>query len=309
MQLRNLLIDGAFCQCDVVIRSGTAPRESLTIVEVQKRGRAVEVNTFRGWCEKLRQVGAQHLICVSTVGFPRSVVMDAQLRGPTVRLITLREIEQSDRPRFAFALTNTYEIVRTSFDPNRAELIWPTVAPPGGPTEIAFDARVLQLASGGMATPAEITRMALRDQVIATKPVGVQPLRFTTRLDQRCLRYVDGHISAPVQLRCSLDLYVQRITVPLTGLSYEQTDIDGAIAWAMVAEGDFGQGPIALNMTYVPAPDGRLLPGGIDIVGIEEEAGYVITAGRQRLSVHKRDGQEFTTIETETDAPPSEDGP
>ncbi|MBL6932308.1 MAG: hypothetical protein ISR45_05120, partial [Rhodospirillales bacterium] len=52
-------------QCDVVIRSGQKPRETITIVEVQDRGSKPDINTFGGWLQKLEEVGGQHLICVS----------------------------------------------------------------------------------------------------------------------------------------------------------------------------------------------------------------------------------------------------
>ena len=85
-------------QCDVVIWSGQPPRETITIVEVQDRNQRVDINTFDGWCRKMERVGAQHLICVSTTGFPRSVKEEALRRGPTVRLVTLQDLEESDWP-------------------------------------------------------------------------------------------------------------------------------------------------------------------------------------------------------------------
>ena len=60
-------------QCDVVIYTGNAPRQTMTIVEVQKRGSKPDINTFNGWLEKMKEVGAQHLLCVSQQGFPASI--------------------------------------------------------------------------------------------------------------------------------------------------------------------------------------------------------------------------------------------
>src|SRR5262245_34041538 len=57
-------------QCDVVIEMGQAPRVTRTIVEVQKRNERVKPNDFRGWCQKMRDVGANRLICVSAKPFP-----------------------------------------------------------------------------------------------------------------------------------------------------------------------------------------------------------------------------------------------
>src|SRR5947209_1625076 len=57
-------------QCDVVIEMGEEPRVTRTIVEVQKRNERVKPNDFRGWCQKMRDVGANRLICVSAKPFP-----------------------------------------------------------------------------------------------------------------------------------------------------------------------------------------------------------------------------------------------
>ena len=90
-------------QCDVVITYGSPPRQSVTIVEVQKRARKPDINTFHGWCRKMQEVGAQHLICVSMRGYPNSIIDEVATRhGPTVRLLTLNELRNPEMPGFAF---------------------------------------------------------------------------------------------------------------------------------------------------------------------------------------------------------------
>ncbi len=89
---------GATAQCDVVIRSGKKPRETITIVEVQDRNRPVEINEFRGWKQKLEDVGAQHLYCVSRWEFPQSIKEQAALSGNTIKLITLKELDSEQIP-------------------------------------------------------------------------------------------------------------------------------------------------------------------------------------------------------------------
>lgn len=76
-------------QCDVVIRTGSPPRETLTIVEVQNRDSRVDINTFGGWLEKMKEVGAQHLICVSKHPYPKSIISKAKKHGNSVSLIQL----------------------------------------------------------------------------------------------------------------------------------------------------------------------------------------------------------------------------
>ncbi len=85
-------------QCDIVIRSGKPPRETITIVEVQNRSKKFDITLFDGLCTKMRKVGAQHLICVSRKGFPESIKKEAIKQGPTVRLITLEKLKEGDWP-------------------------------------------------------------------------------------------------------------------------------------------------------------------------------------------------------------------
>ena len=85
-------------QCDVVITAGAKPRQTISIVEVQKRESKPTINDFEGWVTKMRQVGAQHLICVSEKGFPSSIEERADELGPTVRLLTLKQLEEHSSP-------------------------------------------------------------------------------------------------------------------------------------------------------------------------------------------------------------------
>ena len=79
-------------QCDVAIYQGQLPRQTLSIVEVQKRGAKPDINTFGGWLKKKDDVGAQHLICVSEKGFPNSIIEEAERIGPTIRLMTIKNL-------------------------------------------------------------------------------------------------------------------------------------------------------------------------------------------------------------------------
>ncbi len=85
-------------QCDVVIFQGAHPRETITIVEVQRRNRKVGIEQFEAWCRKREKLRAQHLICVSKKGFTAGVVEDAKRLGNVVRLIELKDLEQGIWP-------------------------------------------------------------------------------------------------------------------------------------------------------------------------------------------------------------------
>ncbi len=86
-------------QCDVVITVGSEIRSNIIIVEVQKRNRKPDITTFHGWIEKMREVGAQQLICVSALGYPQSILDEVRNKyGNTVVLMTLEEMHYLDNP-------------------------------------------------------------------------------------------------------------------------------------------------------------------------------------------------------------------
>jgi hypothetical protein len=89
---------GRKAQCDVVVTYGKPPRETITIVEVQDRNSKVKINTFRGWLGKKDEVGAQHLICVSRLPYPSSIIELAAEHGPSVRLMLLEELQKHELP-------------------------------------------------------------------------------------------------------------------------------------------------------------------------------------------------------------------
>lgn len=85
-------------QIDVAIRHGKPPRETLTIVEVQDRNSAVDINTFGGWLNKVDEVGAQHLMVVSRRQFPLSVKEKAEQAGNKVYLMHIKEAMPDEIP-------------------------------------------------------------------------------------------------------------------------------------------------------------------------------------------------------------------
>lgn len=86
-------------QCDVVIKYGDPPRQMTAIVEVQDRSSKVTIGMLGEWWHKMQAVGAQRLICVSALDYPQSIKDEVtQKLGPSVVLVTLRELEQENWP-------------------------------------------------------------------------------------------------------------------------------------------------------------------------------------------------------------------
>lgn len=99
-------------QCDVVITEGSIPRQTISIIEVQNRTSKPTINDFEGWVVKMQQVGAQHLICVSEKGFPSSIKERAKELGPTIRLLTLKQLEQCDTSFPLSIFSNDLQVIR-----------------------------------------------------------------------------------------------------------------------------------------------------------------------------------------------------
>lgn len=107
-------------QFDVVVTTSLqANRKHIAVFEVQKRGSKPDINTFGGWIVKMREVGANQLICVSEAGFPQSIIDEVKdtYGQDVVTLMTLKEFDVLTNPQlvnmdFTFEPTNKhFEIV------------------------------------------------------------------------------------------------------------------------------------------------------------------------------------------------------
>lgn len=98
-----------FRQCDIVI-TVEEPRKHVTIVEVQKRNKPIDINTFGGWLNKMESIGVQQLICVSKEKYPQSIIDEVKRVGKNnVTLMTLQEFDFLDKPE----LTKTFKLSQT----------------------------------------------------------------------------------------------------------------------------------------------------------------------------------------------------
>lgn len=82
---------GATVHCDVVVWSHQGAREFITIIEVQDRTRQMLPNDVRGFVEKMKDVGAQRVVCVSKMDFSKSVKEKAAQSGGTLILIVVND--------------------------------------------------------------------------------------------------------------------------------------------------------------------------------------------------------------------------
>lgn len=254
-------------QCDVVIWQGKPPRETLTIVEVQDRGRRVTLPTFEGWSRKREKVRAQHLVCVSQKGFSRSVLQEVQRQGDVVRLAELRDLEQTAWP--------------LKFNEGKLPFIWP---------EVTMDSYSVKTVDGKMPAP-EFKRRDI-DLERNGRPVEIGQVfaqYFPTmdypqsegeyNLDQKLsfgrddvliMRW-NGDSSRVDTVTAHLKVKVRRVNLIMSTSEYKQISFDGALAWAVTGTGLVDGQEAMLRAVFVPMPNGLLRPGPVQAFGAFEK--------------------------------------
>lgn len=256
-------------QCDIVIKYGDAPRQTIAIAEVQKRKSKPDITTFHGWIEKMRQVGAQHLICVSARGYPKSIIEEVMTRhGPTVRLLTLKELQQPKLIRlvfpFNFALYKKPKFIIEDLGPIVFDSLVEYTLPEGD-INLRADAEVF----GWDDDP---KRISLNDIIIPlmrecaqrTAEEGIyDPDFFTVELQigqgEGKLWYYSGEQRIRVKvLPARVTLHTEYTEIPATYYSYEQHSVNGSLAWVVTAKGDFEGNEVSFQIVFKPNKDGLL---------------------------------------------------
>lgn len=213
-------------QCDIVIRTGNDTRQTITIVEVQNRKSKFNITFFQGLLQKMRDVGAQHLICVSTIGFSKTIIEKVRQLGGTVRLVTLTKHEPSNLPIDFVQLTvNQYssfyyfeELPEISFFDNSGELI-PL-------EEIKF------IVSALPDEEFDIYELAQRFvKLLKPQESAIYVMLFPSIDSTLKIRYKDRIFDVQ---KFSWNIYVEvtKHEIPVEAYSYDQLD-SGSLAWVL----------------------------------------------------------------------------
>ncbi len=261
------LITGTRRQCDVVVRSGAAPRETITIVEVQDRNRRVELSDYEGWCQKREKVGAQHLICVSVTGFPESVQRDAALKGDTVRLMTL--LDPSVFPSFFAARAVTYDLeVVEAYD---MEVVFDTLVPNGQATGRIDEKKFVVSNSErrlSLADIAEAERSGDRvlNMTTTTSEDGFDRIyKLDFALPGRTFSIVaDGSSYPIVELRVIEHCKRYHYQVALEPLAYEQIGFGSSLGWVFWGTGEHDAEQFTVRVPVVRLPNGQVRVGAVE---------------------------------------------
>lgn len=251
---------GATRQCDVVIRFGQKPRETISIVEVQNRISKPDINTFGGWLDKLEAVGAQHLICVSHHDFPASIKEKAFKLGNTVRLITLKELDAEDIPINVVFNYQGFDVkalkevnLITSKSEAEALGIRDIIA-----NKFKEDCKLNANEQCWSLDKKELVPLFIlcRDFIVRHKGEneGEGRITFNEKKGPKLYMFVGGHFLR-VGLDCVFLWTCEEIEKPISVLSYEQNE-DGVLAWFAEVSFQSERGPLSTKFPFVKTDEG-----------------------------------------------------
>ncbi|QQG40557.1 MAG: hypothetical protein HYV37_03240 [Candidatus Levyibacteriota bacterium] len=230
-------------QCDVVITYGKPPQQSITIVEVQKRGTKPEITTFDGWVMKMRKVGAQKLICVSAVGYPKSIIEDVELEyGSTVKLLTLEELKKIKIENIIFPFNSALELTpkfsfqsigSVKFDHPPLDKAF-KLSNHDKVFEIDNEVNLLNLDNLISKSLDEISTVA-RSKGIPDLESGT--VKFIVGSTTKNLWiHNNGQRFKILSLPIEVEVTMQRSEIPINYYEYKQKDINNPLAWAVSVE-------------------------------------------------------------------------
>lgn len=250
---------GRTAQCDVVIRAGQKPRETITIVEVQDRTAKPDINTFRGWLEKLEEVGAQHLICVSRHEFPSSIKEKAAERGNTVRLITIKELSAEKIPMNIVFTERLFSLKKfdASCGVSEAEVEALGIKDAVnkkliGSNQFASNEPIWSLNKSELVSINELCRAVIGRPV--GEKEGVGKLVFDNKSGPELYMFLEDEFFR-VGLECNFSWTFEVNEKPVSVLSYEQNE-DGVLAWVAEISNQTPTGLFSVKFPLIEIEDG-----------------------------------------------------
>lgn len=253
---------GATTQCDIVIRSGTPPRQTITLVEVQDRGSKVKPNDFRGWKQKLEDVGAQHLLCVSRQEFPASIKEQASLSGSAIMLITLKESSPDTLPLDFIKLQYQFR----NFDLKELTYVQPTISKSEAISLGVRDEVHSKTIINGNDRCWSVDGQNLVNLFILCRdyfsiPEGLTSgegkIHFDLKEGQPLYYFING-ILIRVGLDCEFKWTNEITKKPMSILTYEQNEF-GALAWVAEVIHESPKGKLVFRMPLIKSGDNYIV--------------------------------------------------
>lgn len=262
---------GATTQCDVVITTGNPPRETITIIEVQDRDSKPAANDFRGWQQKLDDVGAQHLICVSRKGFTESEIERASQSGNRIRLVTLSELDTESIPLNFFEMYFDFE----NFDIKPIGDVALTLSGSDqkkyGIEEKASIGKKDDILNEKLFSEDKKEIVSLYDlckkYVTPQKEIDSGKNRLEFLQDQNHIFYlIDGHF-VRCELKFEYEWIYEHVHIPASILAYEQNEF-GTLVWVLKAGYESKNGYVGFSIPVTKLEDGS----GYEMKGFEVKA-------------------------------------
>lgn len=261
-------------RCDAVITYGEAPRQSFAIVEVQKRKRKPEIDKFNGWVEKMREVGAHMLICVSAQGYPESIVSKVATElGPRVKLMTLKQLEETKIGGLIFHFPFVvYRKRQFSIESVGQIMLKGTESPNLLTMKLNPDSKVFVLGDN----PEPISLNQLIIQSLNSSSALIEPSLYSREFvfDSKTteLRFCFSSeerfkvLKFPITVRVE----IQNLEIPLIVSEYQQKFADDkTLAWIASAKGFVEGKEIVIQIVFKPDKEGFLQLAAIHQQGSE----------------------------------------
>lgn len=252
---------GHTAQCDIVIRNGSPPRETLTIVEVQDRNSKVDINTFRGWLGKIEDVGAQHLICVSRKDFASSIKEKAGQSGSKIFLVTLKDLSPEKIPLDFIKFVFQYQYINIKHIQSMRPYVGPGQIAKLGLKSLQYELgdKIWSLDKINMISLLEICRASIKNnQDLLSQPTikhGVGNVSFSIVGEDTIYCYHNDDF-VRIGLDCDFEWESEHTEIPMSVASYEQ-DQHGALAWLFEVAHNSESGPISIKLPVIKLDNGN----------------------------------------------------
>ncbi len=254
-------VEGHTAQCDIVIRNGNPPRETLTLVEVQDRNSKVDINTFRGWLGKIDDVGAQHLVCVSRKEFPSSIKEKVSQQGSKIFLVTLKELSPERIPLEFIRFIFQYRHLDIKAIKNLRPFVAPGQIEKLGLKPMAHNLydKAWSLDGRNMISLIDICKGKINPEESTSGASGyiegVDSLSFNL-IDSEELFYVHNGEFVRIGLECEFEWGFEYAKTPMSVASYEQ-DKHGALAWLFEVTHNSKNGSVSVKLPVVKLDNGN----------------------------------------------------
>lgn len=287
-------------QCDTVIETGIAPRRTRTIVEVQDRADPLGIEDLQGFSRKMEGVRAQHLICVTRVGYTGQARNFARNVGPSIRLLTLAELEQSSWPvNIAFG---RFCIIENEAKPVHMQLRGApndnyALERQPGRGNLDLQARMFEYRKRGhrskVLTASDLFLTATDEMPFYFYQPNPIPHQMKRRFgsDDRLWVKIGKRRFCVGEMELHVLLQTRKHFIPVKMMSYTQQDFEGLLGWSALAEGELDGKRIQIRAAFKPGPDNRLQMYGYEIDGVRRAAPmfFAPLATEEQIKAHAAD--------------------